>query len=87
MSDLPYTTNLYIRATHPNSFRSGQWAKVISVRLLPDQHKPFRRSRPVYLVEFVDGRQDQWPVYDADAGYEFASGVISSSPTNKKEES
>jgi hypothetical protein len=73
---LEFVMPLYIRATHPDAFRSGQWAKVVSVDYLPQRHGPSPRdARPIYLVEFVDGRRDQWPVYDDVAGYEFSSAV------------
>lgn len=76
MNKLEYTTPVYIRATNHNAFRSCQWAKVISVELLPEQFgRDARPARPVYLIEWVDGKRDQWPVYDDAAGYEFSSVV------------
>lgn len=52
-----------IRATHPYSFRSGQWARLVSVTSGP--------GRECYLVEFPDGVTDLWVVADPAAGYEF----------------
>lgn len=54
-----------IRAVHPCSFRSGEWAKLVCVVPGPD--------RECYLVEFPDGVTDFWPVVDPANTYEFAS--------------
>lgn len=73
-----FTMPLFIRASHPSAYRSGQWAKVVAVRYLPQKYGDSPRvARPVYLVEFIDGKQDQWPVYDDVAEYEFSSQVQS----------
>lgn len=63
--------SLYIRATHPSGYRSGQWAKVIGTEWSID-HK-----RPVFRVQFVDGMTDTWPVYDPSDPYEFSDKVSS----------
>lgn len=69
-SELPLVSDFYIRASHPAAFRPWQWAKVVEVAwIAPKAEQP---GRPVYVVEFVDGRRDLWPVYDTEAGYEFA---------------
>lgn len=67
--ELPLVSDFYIRVTHPAAFRSGQWAKVLEVAWLSDHGDG---ARPVYVVEFVDGTRDLWPVYDTLHGYEFA---------------
>lgn len=73
MTDI-FTQDLYIRATHPYGFRSGQWAKVTGVRYLPKQSPPRERpARAVYVVQFVDGFTDLWPIYDPSDPYEFSS--------------
>lgn len=58
MSDL-------IRTMHPNGFRSGQWATLLSIAPAED--------RDCYLVQFPDGATDFWVVDDPDGKYEFAS--------------
>lgn len=55
--------HVYIRATNPHGFRSGQWAEVLSVVMA--------KSRPCYVVSFIDGALDMWPVYDENDEYEF----------------
>jgi len=67
---------LLIRANHPYAYRHGQWAAVTGVAYKPERlgNKP-APARVVYLVKFVDGQTDQWPVYDPDAAYEFSAGV------------
>lgn len=52
-----------IRATHPYSFRSGEWAALLTTVPGPD--------RECYLVQFPDGVTDFWVVGDPAAGYEF----------------
>ena len=71
-----FTQQLFIRATHPDAYRSGQWAKVVKTAFKPERfgERP-QPARPVYEIEFVDGKIDQWPVYDEVAGYEFAAQV------------
>lgn len=57
-----------IRHTHPNGFRSGEWAIVrdfVSVN-----------GRECYLVEFPDGVTDSWVVEDIDDPYEFRSADV-----------
>jgi hypothetical protein len=67
-------THLFIRGTHPDVFRSGQWGKVVQIGMLPKHHGDTPRDpRPVFLVEFIDGQRDLWPVYDPAAGYEFSA--------------
>lgn len=62
-------SSLFIRATHPAGFRSGQWGKVIGLILRQED------ERPCYRVEFIDNVVDLWPVYDASDPYEFSSVV------------
>ena len=61
------SSTFYIRATHPDGYRCGQWAKVTGVAMI--------ESRPCYVVEFIDGLADQWPVYDSSDPYEFSLGA------------
>lgn len=56
-----------IRATHPDSFRSGQWAELIGTTDEPET------GRRCYTVKFPDGETDWWAVDDEDAGYEITS--------------
>ena len=70
------TTKLFIRATHPNAFRSGQWAEVLAIEYLYERHGDHPRpARPVLRVRWVDGVTDLWAAADEAAGYEFAGGV------------
>jgi hypothetical protein len=52
-----------IRATHPYSYRSGQWAELLTTAPGTD--------RDCYVVQFPDGATDFWVVDDQHAGYEF----------------
>lgn len=56
-----------IRHTHPNGFRSGEWATIKAV--VPGD------GRECYLVEFPDGVTDFWAVEDPDEPYEFSPAV------------
>jgi hypothetical protein len=51
-----------VRQTHPSGFRSGTWARVLTI--------VESYGRDCWLVEFSDGARDWWPIDDADAGYE-----------------
>lgn len=63
------TDPFYIKATHSAAFRSGQWALIVGVGMYP---KETGKDRPCYVVAFIDGAMDFWPVYDEAAGYEFS---------------
>lgn len=52
-----------IRSTHPDGFRSGQWAKVLAVTTVT--------NRPCYVVMFPDRRTDLWVCDDPRDPYEF----------------
>lgn len=52
-----------IRATHQYGFRSGEWAEVTGIE--------WQNNRPCFIVRFVDGVTDSWPVYDPSDPYEF----------------
>lgn len=54
----------HIRATHPYSYRSGEWAEILSIAPAPDR-------RDCWIVRFPDGTTDFWVCNDPDAGYEF----------------
>jgi hypothetical protein len=63
-----FSMDLYIRSKHPEAYRSGQWAKVLDVRYLPPRGgaRP-THGHPVYIIEWVDGERDMWPVYSEGA--------------------
>lgn len=63
MSEIPIDRN--IRATHPESFRSGEWAVLIGTLDEPGT------GRKCYAVLFPDGAADFWLVDNGEAGYEF----------------
>jgi hypothetical protein len=54
---------ILIRSTHLFAFRSGEWARLVGVERIG--------NRPCYLVEFLDGDDDEWAINDPAAGYEF----------------
>lgn len=60
-----------IRGTHPYSFRSGEWATILTIALTPVVGTNGRVVRECYLVQFDDGVKDYLPVVDPDAAYEF----------------
>jgi hypothetical protein len=51
-----------VRQTHPDGFRSGQWAKALTI--------VESYGRDCWFVEFPDGAEDWWPITDDLAGYE-----------------
>ena len=53
-----------IRGTHPYHFRSGEWARLLTVVEAPDP------ARDCYVVQFGDGVTDFWVVEDDAARYE-----------------
>ena len=58
-----------IRGTHHYSYRSGEWGLVVGVVFMtPD---PMLEPRPVYLVQFADGKTDHIALYDRE-NYELA---------------
>lgn len=61
--DLPKP--VYIKATHQYSYRNGQWAQIIGFT--------WSNNRICYVVQFIDGKRDWWPVYDSSEPYEFAA--------------
>lgn len=62
-----------IRATHPDGFRSGEWAEIVDVRWVTLTGRN-DDGRACYAVRFVDGREDVWPVNDSSDPYEFRPG-------------
>ena len=64
MSEPTYAVN--IRATHPYGFRSGEWATVIGLTWM--------NGRASYVVMFLDGKVDQWPINDPWDPYEMRAG-------------
>jgi hypothetical protein len=59
---------LFIRATHPYGFRSGEWAEVLTTA-------PAAGGADCFVVRFGDGVTDWWRVADPDDGYEFHRGA------------
>jgi hypothetical protein len=64
-----------IRATHPYSFRSGEWATIVG--------RTDIRGRDCYAVRFDDGMSDFWVAGDPVAGYEFDLAAIDAAVTGK----
>lgn len=61
-----------IRGTHPYTFRCGEWANIIAVKIgTPGALE----SRPCFIIEFEDGEIDSIPVYDQE-NYEIAAGKV-----------
>jgi hypothetical protein len=58
-----WNEEVWVRHTHPNGFRSGEWAELKDFVL--------GEGRSCYLVEFPDGVTDLWAVNDPDEPYEF----------------
>jgi hypothetical protein len=56
------TSATHVRATHGYGFRTGQWARILTVVQ--------SRGRDCWLVQFDDGVTDWWPIEDPIAGYE-----------------
>jgi len=52
-----------IRPTHPYSFRSGEWARIVTQVTLSE--------RTCYLVEYRDGVTHWLPVVDEQARYDY----------------
>ena len=67
------STTAYIRATHHYSFRSGQWARITGVVYATPKGYP---TRPCYTIRFIDGKTDEWPIDDPQAGYEFSGYAL-----------
>jgi hypothetical protein len=60
----------WIRGTHPNCLRSGEWAIIVGVCMFtPTLLDP---PQPCFEVIFPDGVQDHWVIYDNDEPYEFS---------------
>lgn len=70
-----------MRATHPAAFRSGEWARIIGVGVIGIDGK----SRCCFVVEFVDGVNDHWPIEDASMGYEFNPSASDKSSETENE--
>jgi hypothetical protein len=62
-----------IRTMHPDGFRSGAWAELLTTVPAPETLGDIDRS--CYLVRFPDGVEDFWVVGDPDGQYEFRGGV------------
>ena len=52
-----------IRSTHPDSFRSGRWGKLLCLNMM--------NGRWCYVVGWDDEVCDHWVIDDPWAGYEF----------------
>ena len=62
------STELIARGTHPCSFRSGEWARVIGVAWAD------LSNRACLRVMFPDGTTDLWPVFTEPQNYELDKG-------------
>jgi hypothetical protein len=71
----PGTDVAEVRQTHPYGYRSGEWAKALTI--------VESYGRDCWLVEFSDGARDWWPIDDPMAGYE----TRATPPTSKEERS
>lgn len=64
-----------IRANSWAAFRSGEWARITGVEVFsPYPSSPDAERKPprvCFVVEFLDGEIDRWPVEDSEAEYEF----------------
>lgn len=58
-----------IRGMNRNSFRSGEWARIVGVSCVGYP------SRVCFDVEFLDGQTDQWAIEDRAAEYEFRPSI------------
>lgn len=52
-----------IRSEHPYAYRTGQWARILSIVTISD--------RECYSLRWPDGATDEWAVDDRVAAYEF----------------
>jgi hypothetical protein len=57
----------WITAHNRLAYRCGHVATIIGIKLI----KYAYTYRPCYHVQFKDGKEDYWPVYDEDHQYEF----------------
>ncbi len=57
--------SIMIRANHLDAFRSGEWASCVRVACYA--------GWPCYVVIFADGTEDEWPIEDPRAEYEFCT--------------
>ena len=62
-----------IRGMHRYCFRSGEWATIVGMEVLPGPFEGRSAMRVCFQVVFPDGVKDSWVVYDEDAEYEFRS--------------
>lgn len=70
---------VYIMSTHRHAFRPDQWALITGVVIVPapwERVTDTRPPRPCYVVRFVDGEQDLWPIYDPDHAYVFSDTAV-----------
>lgn len=54
-----------IRGTHPYTYRTGEWGKVLGLARHPSGHF-------CYMVGFDDEDHDVWVINDPDEPYEFS---------------
>lgn len=71
-------TNPYPLIRITKGFRAGEWARIVGVAVvqpslypLTNNSVPKRKPRICYLVEFLDGAQDEWPCESKESGYEY----------------
>ena len=60
----------FIKGTRNGCFRTGQWAKINGVVMSKDD----AGHQLCFVVEFIDGYMDEWPIYSSGYGYEFSDG-------------
>lgn len=58
-------TATHVRSHHWAAYRSGQWARILTIAPDPE-------GRDCFVVEFPDGATDFWVKDDPDGQYEFA---------------
>ena len=71
---------MYIRINDEGfGYRSGQWAEITAIQMWhPSNH-------PCYIVKFIDGATDHWPVYASGYNYEFNSQATSVDSYKRRE--
>ena len=63
--------NVKIKGVHTGVFRSGDWADVVGLVILP---RPDGEQRLCYMVRFPDGAVDYWAVKES-SNYEFKAAT------------
>ena len=58
--------DVFITGVHPSTFRCGEVAKIIGLKMAKPNEK--LQSRLAYQVEFKDGVVDYWPLEEVSHG-------------------